>query len=109
MIGQTGLFSDETVIPDHKTAGHVNSRPIQIPEWTLAFTCRASDKHCGKMFCMKTDKHEVSHRDGTAATDGSSSCQCELVFHLKIPFSECSHSPEIVFPSCAVEVHMVSW
>lgn len=55
---------------------------------------------------MKTDKHEVSHRDGTAATDGSSACLCELVFHLKIPFSECSHIPEIVFPSCAVEVHM---
>lgn len=52
------------------------------------------------MFCIKTDKHEVSHGGGTAAP------LCELVFHLKIPFSECSHSPEIVFPSCALEVHM---
>lgn len=58
------------------------------------------------MFCMKTDKHEVSHRHGTAATDGSSSCLRELVFHLKIQFSECSHSLEIAFPSCVVDVRM---
>lgn len=85
VIGQNihFLFSKETKIPDHKTAGHVKSRPIQFLSG-----CRCSAlSTVGKCSVLK---HTITRFHPAMVRQNG------RLFFLKITFSKCSHSPASV-------------